>query len=395
MKALHLTKHFFPEYSGTTTRLYNLSTRLPFNVQILTSDRTIRGEIIIQKEEQFGNIKVNRIPLIPGSVTQSIPVLRYAHTLYRRSTVLTEFALKEQFDIVHAHNSLTFGEVAKQVSRKLNKPFILELHGLSEESSAGVLGPVKASYIERVDRNLLSYCDHAITLTQSLKEWIANYHNIPQSKITVIPNGADLDRFSPKNEHRLKAEKLKETLGTSGKVVMYAGIMDRINGIAGLAEVIPHIIRQRPELYFVFLGHGPEENKLAALSKEHPRNVKLLSTVPYEEMPTYYQMCDVFVIPRPSTTSAETLTPLKLFEAMAMEKPVLGSNVGGIAEIIKHGQNGYLFQKGNLDSFKGTLIEILDTDNTQVGKNARKTVAGNYTWDKSAKILQKVYEGLA
>jgi glycosyltransferase involved in cell wall biosynthesis len=79
---------------------------------------------------------------------------------------------------------------------------------------------------------------------------------------------------------------------------------------------------------------------------------------------------------------------------MAMEKPVLGSDVGGIAEVIKHEENGYLFEKGNMESFKKTLLEIPDMDNRQIGKNARKTIAENYTWDKSAKILQKVYEEL-
>lgn len=105
-------------------------------------------------------------------------------------------------------------------------------------------------------------------------------------------------------------------------------------------------------------------------------------------------MCDAFVIPRPSTISAETVTPLKLLEAMAMEKPVLGSNVGGISEVIKHCENGYLYEKGNMESFKKTLLDVLDGDNSQIGKNARKTVAENYTWEKSAKILQKVYEDL-
>ena len=68
--------------------------------------------------------------------------------------------------------------------------------------------------------------------------------------------------------------------------------------------------------------------------------------------------------------------------------------MGGIAEVIKHGENGYLFEKGNMGSFKKTLLEILDVNNSQIGKNARKNIVENYTWDKSARILQKVYEDL-
>jgi len=354
----------------------------------------MKGKIITRKEEQLGNIKVSRIPLVSNKIWWNIPVLRYAHRLYSEPGIIARFALKEQFDIIHAHNSLIYGEAGKQLSRRSNKPFIIEVHALSQEYSAGVLRPIKASYIEWVDRKLLRHCDHVITLTQSLKEWMLNYYKVPLSKITVIPNGADIDQFSPKSEHKLKAEEFRERLGAYGKVVMYAGYMDRLNGIKDLTRVIPQIIRERPSTCFILIGHGPEEKGMIALAKEHPQNVKLLPMAAYSEMPAYYQMCDVFIIPRPSTISSETIIPLKLLEVMAMGKPVLGSNVDGIAEVVKDKENGYLFEKGNLESFKRTLLEVLDADNTRIGSNARKTIVEKYTWDSSVKILQRVYEDI-
>lgn len=394
MKALHLTNYFFPEYSGTTTRLYNIVSRLPFDVQILTSDRTMKGEAIPQKQEQRGNITVNRVPLIPGNLVHSVPALRYAYILYRRPAIFASLTPKGQFDIIHAHNSLTFGEAAEQLSKKFNKPFILELHGLSQESLTGVLRHIKASYIKRVDRRLLKQCDHVIALTQSLKEWIFNSYKVSESKITVVPNGADIEHFSPKHEHKVKAEELRKKLGTNGRIVMYAGCMDKINGVGDLARVIPQIIRERPDSLFLFVGGRPEEKRLAVLPKQFPKNVRFLPTVPYEEMPAYYLMCDIFVIPRPSTISSEAITPLKLLEVMAMGKPVLASNVGGLTEVIRDGENGYLFEKGNLESLRKTLLEVLGADSTQIGNSARKTVVEKYTWDKSVKILEKVYEEL-
>ena len=394
MKILHLTDHFFPEYSGTTTRLYNLVSRLPYPVGLFTSNRTMKGEIISQKEQRFGNVEVHRVPVVPNSLVRSIPLLRYAYVLCREPGVFIRFAEQQPFDIVHAHNSLIYGEAASKLARKFNKPFILELHALSQEYSVGVLGNIKSSYIQRVDRRLLRRCDRVITLTQSLKEWIANFYKVPHSKISVVPNGADIEQFSPGNDCRIAAEKLRHQLGINGEIVMYGGVMDRMNGTNELPKIIPQIIRDRPSVYFIFVGHGPEEKRLISFSKQYSNNVKFLPMVPYEEMPAYYQMCNVFILPRPSTISTETLIPLKLLEAMAMEKPVLGSNVGGIGEVITHGQNGYLFQKGNIDDFKNTLLEVLDADNAQIGRNARKTVVDNYTWDNSVKILQKVYEDL-
>lgn len=398
MKLLHLTAYFFPEYSGTSTRLYNLLCRLPSEVLLLTSNRMMTGELIPQESEQFGNIEVRRLSLPAGKRPAGIPALRYLNIIYdyylRQGKLIEPFG-NEKWAIIQAHNVIPFGEAARKLARTLHVPFVTELHGMSEESLSGIARIIGGIYLQKETQRLLGQCDHAITLTHSLKEWLLKCYKLPEHRITVVPNGADTGQFSPNTEDKKKAEKLREKLGMPGKIVMYAGAMDHINGLDDLAGIIPQIIKERPTTSFVFIGNGPEQQKLLSLSEAYPRNVRCLRQVPYSEMSVYYQMCDVFIIPRPSTISAETLTPLKLLEVMAVEKPVLGSNVGGIAEVIRHGENGYLFRKGDLTSLKDTLLEVLDIDNIKVGKNARKTVARNYTWDNSARILQKIYEDLA
>jgi len=395
LKILHLSNYFFPEYSGTTTRLYNLLYRLPHEIFLINRNETIEGHIIkAQCNERFGTINVQRVSLRPVSPIFKSPPFRYMYTIYYKPRILVNATRKLQFDIIHAHDPLFFGQVAMQLSKKHKKKFIVELHVLAEDYIKGINQRFKHFNVKRVTNKTLKSCNHVISLTQALKDWISSHYNLQEDKITVVPNGADIDKFAPKVEYKKKAEELKKKLNITDSVVMYAGFMDRINGIVDLAKMAPWVIRERPSVFFVFIGHGPEEEELKALSKAYPKNVKFLPMVHYDEMPIYYQLCDLFIIPRPSTISAETVTPLKLLEAMAMEKPVLGSNVGGIAEIIKHGENGYLFEKGNMESFKKTLLEVLDADNTEIGKNARKTIIENYTWDKSAKILQKVYEDL-
>ena len=392
LRILHLHSRFFPEYSGTTTRLYNILSELPDEILLIASDKRINGDIIELKEEDFNNIRVKRVSLEPAKIYMKTPI-HYIHTLYQKPKILVNATKSEQFDIIHAHNSSLFAQAAKRLSRKSNKPFIIELHA----PPGDVIGLKNAifnlAYFERENRKLLKSCNWIIVLTQAQKNSICSKYKISKGKITVVPNGADINKFTPKEEYKKKAEEIKERLDLFDNVVMYAGYMDRINGMIDLAKVIPSIITKKPDTSFVFIGHGPEEDKILALSKKYPQ-VKFLPMVHYDEMPIYYQMCDLFIIPRPSTISAETVTPLKLLEVMAMEKPVLGSDVGGIAEVIKHEENGYLFEKGNMESFKKTLLGVLDMDNNQIGKNARKTIAENYTWDKSAKILQKVYEEL-
>lgn len=398
LRILHLASAFFPEYSGATTRLYYILSKLPFEVVLITLDRIIKDNIIELKEECFNNIKVKRVSLQPNNVFSKMPPLRYIHTIYQKPKILINPAKSEQFDIIHAHNSPLFAQSAEKLSKKSNKPFIIEIHFVRQDYFSIIKGNIvkeniNAFYTERMAKKQLKSCNHIIALTQGLKTWISTYYNVQEDKITVVPNGADTNKFTPKEEYKKKAEEIKRRLDILDKVVLYAGYMDRINGMIDLTEVIPSIITEKPDTNFVFIGYGPEEDKILALSKRYPQ-VKFLPMVHYDAMPIYYQMCDLFIIPRPSTISAETVTPLKLLEVMAMEKPVLGSDVGGITEVIKHGENGYLFEKGKKESFKKILLEVLDMDNSQIGKNARKTIVDDYTWDRSAKVLQKVYEGL-
>jgi glycosyltransferase involved in cell wall biosynthesis len=395
LKVLHLTHYFFPEYSGTTTRLYNIIRRLPYDVRLLSADRVVWGDVISQKQEQFGNVFVSRLPLVFGTAGQPNLPWQTLKAVRHDREILSASALKESFDIIHAHNSIVFGQAAVDIAARSGKPFITEYHGLSHDAVTGALKPVKTWYIRRVDQDVLKKSTHVVTLTNRLKEWLTLDYGIPAEKITVIPNGADTDKFAPKSEYDAQAAELKNNLGIRGKVVMYAGIMDRINGIDNLAAVIPPLLLKRSDICFVFLGGAVGIENIRALAAKYPENVKILASVSHDDMPYYYRMCDVFIIPRPSTISSETIVPLKVLEVMAAGKTVVASDVGGLAEVIENGKNGYLYRKGDNTSLKKTLLESLDADNSGICIAARKTIVENYTWQKSVATLVQLYEKLA
>ncbi len=402
LRILHLSAAPYPEHNGTTVRLFGILSKLPLKSILLISNRTMKGDILESKEEIIGNITVKTASLSPRGVFAKSP-LRYLHTLYKLPKKVFISSMSERFDIIHAHNSSLYLQTAKKLSRKLNKPFIIEFHAARMDYTSDISIPgtninipftgrmIGTFYEERRIKDALKSCNHVITLTQPLKIWLANCYNIDENNITVVPNGVDLDKFAP--IYGQIAQNRKKDLNLLHKVVMYSGVLDKINGVDEFVKVIPSIIAKKPDISFLFIGHGSEESKIIALSKKYPQ-VLFLPVVPYEQMPVYYQICDIFVIPRPSNISTETIIPLKLLESMAMERTVLGSDVSGIAEVIKHGENGYLFNKGDFQDFKNVLLQALVTDNTQIGKNARKTIVNNYTWDRSANILQTVYEDL-
>lgn len=394
MEILHLSQFFLPEYSGTTTRLYNILSHQPFAINLLVSDRTIQGKIIGKKRETINNIHVERISNKSPLNLNKIAPFRYYNLLWHQPNILIDAASKKNWDIIHVHDSLPCRRAGYKLHKKSRKPLIVEFHIASYDYSQGPSKVLQNTYLKISDKQITHHCDRIITLSNSLSQWISKEYRVPEEMITVVPNGVDSILFAPDRIHKEKADKLKQEMGIRKKIILYAGYLDSINGIPFLLKVIPQIMHERNDAIFIFIGHGPEEEAINLLSKKYPHNIKILTMVPYDEMPIYYEMCDLFVIPRPSTISSETLTPLKLLEAMAMEKPVLASNVGGMSEIIVNGENGYLYQKNNLNSFIKTLHIALDSSDNKIGKNARRTVVENYRWDKSANILRRVYEDL-
>ena len=110
--------------------------------------------------------------------------------------------------------------------------------------------------------------------------------------------------------------------------------------------------------------------------------------VPYEEMPEYLAAMDLVVAPYPRIEPFY-FSPLKIFEAMAMGKPVLASAQGQIGEPITDGLNGLLYTPGDKSSFlqKMNLLIEDETLRENLGREARKTIEQNYTWQRNAQSV--------
>jgi len=408
MKILHFAHSFFPIYGGTTTRLYNLLSDKINEYYLYVPQPPYGGypnNIGILKEvEDFGNIKVRRCKLIEDFKVK-IPVINTFRYVKINSDRLVNFVKEADFEIVYGHNPLEFATAAMKYVKKENVPFIYEAHGLAADS------PMlrKRRYIPKLtyssvhellklkEKKIFQSADAIITQTNAMKQRIISVLDVDADKINIIPNGVDESKFDPINWHQ-KGQELRREKNWSDKIIfMYSGFLDDINGIdfflnniKDLPEGIKHKIK------VVILGRGPLQKYVEDMSKEESDLIEYLGLVNYNDMPIYYGACDIFVIPRPSTLPAENLTPIKLLEAMAMEKIILGSDVGGITEVITNNKNGIVFKKGNKDElFKKIKYIVENIENIDdIRKQARRSIINKYRWQKSRERLQNVYEAV-
>jgi glycosyltransferase involved in cell wall biosynthesis len=125
-------------------------------------------------------------------------------------------------------------------------------------------------------------------------------------------------------------------------------------------------------------------------------HVLLPGKVPFTDVPRYYSVMDVSLCPRLPVAVTEMVSPLKPFEAMAMAKPVVGSDVAAVAEIIDDGRTGWLFRKGNLESFVDVLAGIA-ADRAPIaamGVAARAFVEQRHQWTMIARRIAGTWDGL-
>ncbi len=212
--------------------------------------------------------------------------------------------------------------------------------------------------------------DYYIGLTQAEVNWAQKY--AWKSKIVKIPNGVDLDKFSPSGK--------KISLGLKGKVVLSVGALfwykyqDRT--IKALRET---------DLSLLIIGKGPEKERLEKLGREYLGKDRFkIIEVDFEDIPTYYRSADLFVLP---SWDRESFGIVYL-EAMASGLPVVAPDDLSRKEIV--GEGGLLTDVSNIDKYREIILQALSQD----WKDKPRKQAGKFSWDKIANQYEKLFLSL-
>ena len=199
----------------------------------------------------------------------------------------------------------------------------------------------------------------------------------------IVNPGIDSDIFNPA---RVDARKYL----VNRKCLLAVGRLRKRKNFDFLIRVFKKIIDIFPNVVLRIAGEGPEKENLAQLIhnlglKGH---IELLSNVSQEELARFYKACDIFVHPVVRYES----WGMVILEAMAMGKPVVAINSSGPKEIIVNGQTGYLVDFSP-DKFAKKIINLLDSPQRalRMGEEGRKRVLSNFTWEKSAQKMERIF----
>ncbi len=275
-------------------------------------------------------------------------------------------------------------------------PWVFELRDLWPASIVAV-GAMERSpvirMLEKLELFMYRRADAIVSVTESFREDLAS-RGIDRTKIHVVINGVDLDRYAP----RPRDQALARQFGLEGKFVL--GYM----GTHGMAHALDRVLdaaellRDREDIAFFFAGSGAErarvEQRVAELRLD---NVKMIPRQPKEAMPALWSLCDLALIPLRNTPVFATVIPSKLFEAMGMGVPVLMSLPEGEATaIVKRTGCGVCVPPEDPRAMADAVLALAaDAERMAALRSASAAAAPEYSRDRQAGRMVEVLQGVA
>lgn len=224
------------------------------------------------------------------------------------------------------------------------------------------------------------------TISQYSRRKIVQHYNIDAKKIRIVPNGVDVDRFTPIGDY----EKIKQRIRLGNRqMILFVGRLIPRKGVNYLIEAAKQIVKEHKDVLFVIVGNGPLRNQLissiiAASLRDH---FVFLGDVSEEDLPKIYRCADIFVLP-----SIQEGQGIVLLEAQASGKPVVAFNVSGITEAVINKETGLLVNPRS-DELSTAILKLLsDTSlRRKMGQKGREFILRELSWDICAKKMLAVY----
>lgn len=395
MKILHILDHYKPHFSGYVFRTASIlknQQALGLEPVIVTSPKHDPSE---RPVDEIDGMRVYRTGQTGFGSLPFVKEQRLMRALQKR---IEEAAVIERPDIIHAHSPSLNGMPAVSAGRKLGIPVVYEVRAFWEDAAVDhgtfAEGSLKYRISKHLETCLFRDAAALFTICEGLKTDMVG-RGIRADKITIIPNCVDADAFAPIPYD----EKIAEQLGVKGKRVFgFIGSFYNYEGLELLLESFGRALAKGMDACLLLVGGGPEHEAVSRRAGEMGLLGPVIITgkVPHEEVNRYYSVIDLLVYPRLSMRLTELVTPLKPLEAMAMGKVVVGSDVGGIKELVTHGHDGFLFPAGDVDALARLLVELaVRNDFDAIREAGFNTVREKHNWRKAVERYVPVYERLA
>lgn len=396
MKILILTQYFPPEVGAPQNRLFELAVRLQekgADITVMTAMPNY-PEMKIHAEyrrkfyafEEMQGLKVHRSWIYVTTSKGIFKRLLNYFSFVKTSFWVALFKTGKCDYILCESPPLFLGITAYLLKLFKGAKLIFNVSDLWPES-AEKLGLVTNKFFLKSATKLEEFLYKKSTLITGQTQGIcANISaRFPEKKVYWLPNGVDLNFFSL--EGNSSDWRTKQGFEADDLVLLYAGIIGHAQGLELILRVADEL-RAYPKIKFVLLGSGPEKEKLLALKKElQVEQVYFLDGVGKKEMPAIVTACDIALVPLKRLDLFKGAIPSKIFENLALKKPLLLGVEGEAKDLfIDQGKCGLFFIPEDVDDLKKQILIYYDNPKliAEHGEHGYAYVKEHFTRDRIA-----------
>jgi glycosyltransferase involved in cell wall biosynthesis len=290
------------------------------------------------------------------------------------------------------NTSIYTGLMGFSISLIMNKKLLVEYNDLQalyaiellkDKFTPNMINLVKTGLI--INEDMIVKNGWRVT---AITDFIKNYAEKRNTRkdITVIPDGVDTSQFDPDRVNRDLVRK-KYGIQKNTGLCVYAGRIEKAAGALILLDTVKELSNEQ-DIKFLIIGEG-DPNIVKELHSYN--NTIFTGRIPKDDVPEHLAAADVILVPFPPSIASNSISPLKLFEALSMNIPVVASDVSGIHEVISEEMEAVLAKK-DAKSWAEGVKYLLQRRKQKITVRNRELVKKEYDWKELSRKLVSVLE---
>ncbi|MCK6558853.1 glycosyltransferase family 4 protein [candidate division KSB1 bacterium] len=320
--------------------------------------------------------------------------LLYNFTLYEAAR---DYLRQMPAEVIYERYSL-FAYAGLKLARTLGIPHLLEVNAPLSHEQEKMRGLDLKVLARHLEQRIWNETDRLLVVSTELKQ-LALSMGVPAERIVVLPNGVDPARFlavaaagrewlAQRSGSRLCGPAVRAQWQLADKCVI--GFVGSLKSWHGTETLVQAFEQMPAHTHLLVVGDGPQREALEQHVRTHILGAQVTFTgkVPYDDIPAYIDAMDITVAPYTPNENFY-FSPIKIYEYMMMAKPVVAGALGQVAEIVASGQNGLLYEPGNVTALRQALQQLADDRERrkEMGKAGQAWVQRERTWDHNATVI--------
>lgn len=266
---------------------------------------------------------------------------------------------------------------AVEAANRLNIPSIIKIDDALYEKSSG-LKSLQRRVEKSINSKTLRNASHLLVMNSGTKSIVVNEYNVDEKKISIVPNGIDLELFQNKED-------------TDEKIILFSGAMYKHRGIDVLLKTVKKVSEKIPDVRYELFGDGPEREELGKYVKDQglEEYVFFKGWIKREKLPSHLKHASIGIGPLKATTVTHDALPIKVLEYMASGLPIIAQEGTLSSNVLEDKKNGFLVR--NSEELAEKLIELLSNEelNTKMSQKSLEIIQ-EFSWENIINSMLKI-----